>query len=535
MNRLQNITLSIFLGLLAGCTLSIPPAQVSAVYPAQWFAPLPSQVSTAPLPHQGSLAGLAQWWQQQGDPLLVELIAAGQAVSPSIASARSRIEQARATRVGAGAVLAPRLDGNASVSRSQSAPVAGFASTASTLGQGGLQTSWEIDLLGGNRAARNASEERLQGAQAQWHDARVLVAAEVARQYYALRSCEKLVRVTQLDAGSRSETARLSALATQAGFEAPATAALARASAAESRALATQQKALCEIDVKVLVALTAFDEPLLRRRLGQTAYGSSAMFETTGLPGNSAAPNATGIPGLSDSTSHSARLQGITGIPSVPAELLAQRPDVFNAARELAAASFDVGSADAARFPRLSLSGAITTGRVSAGPVSQGFDTWSFGPLALTVPLFDGGAAKANLTAAQARYEDAASRYRSIARQAVREVEEALVNLQSTADRTGDSIRAAEGYNAFFKGTEARYKAGLASLVELEDARRTLLAAQSAVVKLELERSNAWVALYRALGGGWSRDTPGLEPLALGAAKLSPTPAQATPSAVAIR
>ena len=85
----------------------------------------------------------------------------------------------------------------------------------------------------------------------------------------------------------------------------------------------------------------------------------------------------------------------------------------------------------------------------------------------------------------------------------MREVEDALVNLQSTADRAVDTDIAADGYRASFAGTEARYKAGLASLVELEESRRTLLAAQGALISLQLERRNAWIALYRALGGGW--------------------------------
>ena len=67
------------LSALAGCTTLGGPRSVSAPMPSQWFAPLP---------HQGTLTDLTQWWQQQGDPLLVELIASAQAVSPSIASAR---------------------------------------------------------------------------------------------------------------------------------------------------------------------------------------------------------------------------------------------------------------------------------------------------------------------------------------------------------------------------------------------------------------------------------------------------------------
>ncbi len=473
---------------LAGCAVNTPPANVPVATPSLWFAPLPAKggsVSSVPaisgLPHNGSLDRLSQWWTQQHDPLLVELIEAAQAVSPTIFTARANIEQARATRVASEAALLPKLDATASLSRSVSAPVNGATVPPTNLGQIGLQTSWELDVFGRNRANLAADKERLAGAQALWHDARVSVAAEVAKQYYTLRSCEKLLLVSEADARSRAETARLTAMVARAGFEAPATAALARASAAESNSRATAQRADCDVEVKTLVALTALEEPVLRQKLAQ----ASAPVQR----------------------------QAITGISSVPADVLAQRPDVFNAAREVAATSFDVGSARAERYPKLSLTGSITRGRAVTQGVSAGFETWSIGPLALTLPLFDGGSSQANLDSAKARYEDAASRYRAICRQAVREVEEALVRLQSTADRAGDAAVAEEGYRASYAGTEARYQAGLASLVALEDARRTLLSAQSALLNLELERRNAWIALYRALGGGWSLDAPQPEPM----------------------
>ena len=462
--------------LLSACAISGPPAKVTVTAPPQWYAPLP---------HNGNLANLSQWWQQQNDPLLVELIEAAQAVSPSIVTTRSNIEQARATRAASEAALLPTLDATGSFNRSVSAPINRAAAVPVNLGQLGLQTSWELDLFGQNAASRDADQQRFEGAQAQWHEARVSVAAEVATQYYSLLTCDKLRLVANADARSRAETARLSALATKAGFEAPATSALARASAAESKARATQQRAQCDLDIKALVALTAFSEPMLREKL------TEALAQ---------------VPSPE-------RAEAFATISDVPADVLAQRPDVSNAARELAAASFEVGSTRAQRYPRLNLTGNIMANKSRARGVTQGFDTWSIGPLALTVPLFDGGASEANLEAAKARYEEAAGKYRSTCRQAVREVEEALVKLQSSGDRSGDAAQAAEGYQASFSGTEARYKTGLASLVELEDARRTLLSAQSALVNLELERRSAWIALYRALGGGWTTATPHAPPM----------------------
>jgi outer membrane protein TolC len=111
-------------------------------------------------------------------------------------------------------------------------------------------------------------------------------------------------------------------------------------------------------------------------------------------------------------------------------------------------------------------------------------------------------AARANVDAAGARYDAAVSSYRATVRNAVSEVEQALVNLDATAARAGDAQTALEGYRANYSAVEDRYKNGMASLFELEDARRTRLAAEQTVINLQRERSAAWVALYRAAGGG---------------------------------
>ena len=415
--------------------------------------------------------------------MLVKLIDAAQVVSPTIITARSNIQQAQAARDVSSAALLPTLDAAGSFNRSRPPPVSRTAVPAlvnST--QLGLQTSWEIDLFGQNEASLNADQERFLGAEARWHEARVVVAAETASSYYNLRSCEKQLAVVSADARSRLQTSRLTEQLARAGFAAPATAGLARASAAEGNSRAIQQRAECELIVKALAAITAIAEPELRQQLAQAAP-----------PGPE---------------------QGIADIASVPADVLGQRPDVYSAAKDVMAASFDVGSARAQRYPRLSLSGSIAANKTKTRSIIQEFNTWSIGPIALTVPLFDGGAADANVDAAKARYEEVAGKYRSTVRQAVREVEEALVNLQSSTDRNADTLVAAEGYSASFEGTQARYKAGLASLVELEDARRVLLAAQSGIVSLEGERRGAWIALYRALGGGWTIAAPMAAPIA---------------------
>ena len=450
----------------------------------------------APLPHQGQLTDLSRWWAQFNDPLLSRLIDSAQALSPSVSSAKSRIEQSRAARVAAAAALLPAVNATATALRGSTQNGGGGAALVSTLSSG-LGAAWELDLFGGNSAGRNAAQARLEGAQMQWHEARVSVAAEVATQYTSLRACEAQLAQVQLDAASRAETARLTELSAKAGFSAPANAALSRASAAQGNSQLTQQRAQCDLLVKGIVALAGTDEPILRTAL---AGGSGTIAQPAAI-----------------------------AVPEVPAALLRQRPDLGNAEREWVAASQDIGQAQAARLPRVSLNGSIGAARVTAGGVSSQDATWSLGPLTLSLPLFDGGTRQANVEAARARHEDAAMQYRARLRAAVREVEDALVALQSTAARNGDAQTAAEGFAVSLRATDARFKGGLASLFELEDARRSAVLAQTALIDLQRERVTAWIALYRALGGGWAADASNVD-ASLDAAVTTTATAIATPS-----
>jgi hypothetical protein len=133
-------------------------------------------------------------------------------------------------------------------------------------------------------------------------------------------------------------------------------------------------------------------------------------------------------------------------------------------------------------------------------------NTWSFGPLAVSVPLFDAGQRAANVKAAEAQYAQSVVTYRAKVRAAVREVEEALVALQSVQARHADAVAAMRGYSQAFEDSNFRYKNGMASLLELEEVRRWALAAESALDGLQLERQRAWLALYRAAGGGWEAE-----------------------------
>lgn len=445
------------------------PASQEAAPPAAPLAELATAAWQAPLPHNGQLADLRNWWLRQGDQLQVELIEAAQKVNPTLAAATSRIAQARASARSTQAASGPTLDGSASISRAQAAT---FPTTppANTV-QLGLMAGWEIDLFGANRAANNAAAERLASAQASWHDARVSVAAEVANQYIAYRACEVQLALTRRDAASKAETARLTGITTRAGFTATGQQALVDAVTAEASNQAVSLAAQCESGVKALVALTGLPEAALKQKLA-------------------AATTATEAP---------------VAVARIPAQALDQRPDLYAAQRDVAAASQDITGSQAQQYPRLSLNGSIGALNVNTGSVSADLTTWSIGPLALSLPLYDGGRRAANVEAAKARYAEATALYQARVRAAVREVEDALVNLQATASRSAPTEAAAKAWQAALLATETRQKNGFASQIEVEETRRMAMAADISRLSLQRDRQLAWVALYRAIGGGWER------------------------------
>ena len=189
----------------------------------------------------------------------------------------------------------------------------------------------------------------------------------------------------------------------------------------------------------------------------------------------------------------------------------------------LRAAAADVLQAERDQLPRLSLSGQIGVAHSRSVGLSASGSTWSLGPLALTLPLWDGGARAAQQRAAQAAYDSLRTQLEAQVRGAVRDVEQALLALQASQDRRADAQMAVDGFDTALRATQARQRGGVASLFELEDARRQAVAARNVLIELDQQRALAAVSLVRALGGGWRADDA--------PAPSDPMPASATAGA----
>jgi NodT family efflux transporter outer membrane factor (OMF) lipoprotein len=441
-----------------------PPDPTAA---AIWEAPLEGAVA-----HDGSTAKLADWWGQFNDRALDTLIAAAQRQSSTLAQAAAAIERARADAIAAGVAGYPDLTAIGSINRS--AFTLGGPLALRTQSQLGVQSQWEIDLFGALAREREFRQATLEANVSLWHDARVSLAAEVANDYVNFRYCEIQVDQAEAESRSRGETARMTSGAAKAGLQSNTAAQLAQGAAADSAGILLQRRAQCDIAVKGLVFLTAMEEPAIRKLLADTR------------PADGRLP----VP---------ARFT----IDAVPARVILQRPDIAAAERQLAAASAEIGGAEADRYPRLTLAGNITPTRIAIGQSpALSLTPWSIGP-SVSLPLFDGGRRKANVDAARAQYASAESAYRSKVRNAVREVEEALVRLASATSRETEARAASGSYRANLDAATEMQRVGLGSALDVEESRRLSLAADSSLSSLSQERVAAWIALYRAVGGGW--------------------------------
>lgn len=445
--------------LLSACAAVGPsyqaPATEQLLTSSQW---------QAVQPHGGDTAALLTWWKRLQDSSLNALLQSAETNNPSLQKAAANITLARANVSTTRAPYQPTLTGSASARRNNTP---GSAQSTAT---GGLDASWELDLFGSVRRSAESADALLQARQADWHDARVSLAAEVATDYVTYRACQLTLLASQADARSSQTTADITRRSLQAGMTARADAALADASAASASATAIAQQAECDVTVKALVALTGLAEPALRQQLD----------------------------------SQPAQLPTPTGfqVNTLPVDLLSQRPDLVSTERALAAASAQIGVAEADRYPRLSLLGSLSATR------TDGVNTtpWSFGP-SLSLPLLNGGAKRAAVDSAQAAYDLALANYQQAVRTAVQEVEQSLVRQMSAVRRTADVQRSATGYRSYANAVEANWRAGGDNLLNLELARRNAIAAEQTLITVQRDQLLYGIALYKAVGGGWTVST----------------------------
>ncbi|MFA5984031.1 MAG: efflux transporter outer membrane subunit [Methylococcaceae bacterium] len=457
---------------LAGCSVFPDYVKPTVDTPAHWQAQRTDV---------GGATAFLDWWRQFDDPPLTRLLQAAEKDNPTLEQAVASIASARASLSSADASSFPSLTGKTSYSRSKGGSAVGtnsqttgvnntgFSTGITQILSGSLDASWELDLFGKYAFNQQAEQARVRSAELSWQNAKISLAAEVASDYVSYRACELAVAAYQNAISSKQDTARLTGILAHAGFSSPADAVLAEASLHASESSLIAQHVECDNTVKALVALTGLGEAELRAFLA----------------------SGKGIP-------TPVQFQ----VASVPADLLTQRPDLAADERKLAAASADIGNAVAKRYPSISLTGSIGRRKTETTGINLSSNTWSIGPT-INLPIFDGGELRSKVNSAEASYASALATYQSDIRTAVKEVEQALVNLNGAEQREKAEGRSAGQYRQYFQAAEINWRAGGLSLLSLEDARSQMITQEISHISQQQNRVQYWIALYKALGGGW--------------------------------
>jgi NodT family efflux transporter outer membrane factor (OMF) lipoprotein len=471
---------------LAACVQGNDYQRPQTDAPDSWslLAPIAAAVSSDRGPETA-------WWKTFQNDELSEIIEQALAHNHDVKRAVARILEGRASVMSATAGLFPHVNlsssyTNIAVSENTLAGLglatgqrpgpSIFATPGTTfdLWNGAMDLRWEIDFWGRIRRGREAAQAETKAIEEDARAVALSLISDVGQSYFRIRELDE-----QLDIASRTLSVRQ-----------------------ESLEIITKRAAVglaSELDVKrteVLVAEAAGLAPDLRRL---RAIESHRLEVLTGK-----------TPGSLDLAHRPLRAVIVQpDIPvGLPSQLLERRPDILQAEATLVASNARIGQARAYFFPALTITG-------QGGLQSADFAKWftgnslnySIGP-SITLPIFQGGTNLARLDQAESQYQQLLEGYRQTILQAFREVADLLVSLHARDDQLTHQRAQLAAAQEAVRLAQVRYRKGMVNYLDVLDAQRTVLAAETQVVLTERGRLTDMVSLFKALGGGWAPSRP---------------------------
>jgi outer membrane protein, multidrug efflux system len=443
---------------LAACAVGPEYRTPEVEVPAQWDSTTAETPATAPQ--------LSEWWRRLDDPVLNRLIAEAVDGSLDVATAKAQIREARASYRQAGGALYPSLDGSGLAERGGS----GDSSDASSQFQAGFDASWELDLFGANRRAVEAAKYGLDAAEEDLRATLLTLVGDIASNYVEARGFQARIAYARQSAASQRETEVLTRIQFEAGAASGVDVANAAGQASSTEADIPSLEASYAEAVHRLSVLTGRPPATLKERLSEVR-----SIPTPPLP------VATGV----------------------PADILLARPDVRVAERQLAQSTARIGEAEAARYPSISLTGSLSTSADTIGGIATGSSiSWLVGPT-LTVPIFNGGELSAAVEVTEAQRDQYFIAFRSAILTALEDVENAAVALTQERLRYDALRESVAAYQEALRLSSALFQTGSTNFLDVLDAERSLYAAEDSLIQSEVAITTDYIALNKALGGGW--------------------------------
>ena len=452
--------------MIAGCSLT-----PELVRPAAPVAPeFPPHAAAAPGLTPARAAVDIGWRDFFPDARLQALIASALENNRDLRTAALRIEEARAQYNVQSADLLPNV--NAGVSGSRSRTPGGVSATGRPLianvYQVGLNlAAFELDFFGRVRSLNEAALAAYLATEEAQRAAQISLVAETAKAY-----------LSELGAGEQLVLARRTLEGREQGYK-----------------LAKQRfdvGASSALDLRLNETLVQSARVSVLQLLRQQAQARNALTLLVGRP-------LVDLPEGADLSSQNV----VTAIPAgLPSDLLTNRPDIRAAESRLVAANANIGAARAAFFPRISLTAGLGTASTAlSGLFDAGSMSWSFTPQ-LLLPIFDAGRNRGNLDLAVVRRDLAVTDYERTIQSAFREAADALVARGTLEEQVEAQRLVREAQADRLNLADQRFRAGVASSLDVLDAQRELFTAEQSLVQTRLLRLTNAVDVYRTLGGG---------------------------------
>ncbi|TPG12814.1 efflux transporter outer membrane subunit [Sphingomonas oligophenolica] len=472
---------------LAGCTVGPDYHVPEAAVPPAFVGPQPSGPTIDP----------ATWWTVFGDSTLDSLVARALKDNPDIAIAATRVREARLQEIGARASGKPVVNADSNVTHVEFSKNAGFASLARQFSGGGssgatgsgnsggialpgsgittyalgFDANWELDVFGGGRRGIESALARTVAAEWNRRDAAVMVAAEVAQAYFALRLDQTQAAVIAQELESQRGAQRIAGEVARVGL-------------VPSIDVTRQRSSITSTEARL--APIRADVAVRRHALAILLGESPAALD---------AELARPLPTLAP----------VPAIPAgLPTDLLRRRPDIRAAERNLGAATADIGVAVADLYPKFTLTGLVQLISSTLATLFSGNSLQLTGTGAAQFPLVDWGRRGAAVDTRKAQRDEAYTRYRATVLGALRDVEDALARIEAERARRTALLSAVGDAEASVHAISAQYRTGFVAQDSLLNAEAQLLAAREQVAGSDAQLRQQTIALFKAMGGGWS-------------------------------
>ena len=417
-------------------------------------------------------AQLTRWWTSFDDPVLDQLINEAIVGSLDLQGARQRLIQAREERIETSAGALPTVDFDSEAARARASTTVeyppGFGNYHAY--QLGFDASWELDVFGENRRETEAAFARVGASIADRRAILISLLSEVASDYATLRATQARLAIAEDNVRTAQQVVSLAAQE-------------------ESQGVGTT---LETVQARAQLEQTQSTLPGLRAQIAVMAHAIAVLLGR--YPGD--------LETMLDKR-QPLMVTPATVPDTIPAEVIANRPDVHEALLQYAAANAEIGVATAEELPHFSIPLSVTPQSSVIGELFEGASLTYSLALSGVQHIYQGGRLNARLRAAEAAAEGARLNYKETVLSALQQVEDALVRVQTERQANASLVSSVQDARKALSQSTRLYNAGLSDFLTVLTDERTVFESRDALAESDLALVDDYISLFKALGGGW--------------------------------